>query len=196
MTWSLLGVLALPVLPGGWAFGAPVVISQDEVVGVEWVGEGHVRIEVAGGEAEILGVEGTDEVVVRCRFAGGKGQPGEPELPVYVLLMENPPEGKPRVSWRFEEETVVEGRVAPVMTHRPRYVDEGVYEREVVRVRSESVYSGAGIFPAKPVQIEWAKMGERGFLRVAFYPVRYEPLGETILVAERMVVDVMFGSED
>ncbi|MEE8392028.1 MAG: C25 family cysteine peptidase, partial [Anaerolineae bacterium] len=178
----------------------PVVLRADEMgVVLEWRAPAFSQQQVTGGDGRFyseLEAPGWIESMV----------PGQPQLPVASVLAVVPPTGEVtlRVQVMEQDRYPLSHPVVPAL--EPIVVGTAPDATiEWVWARNEQTYAtglgrsdrAAGLYPAEIVTLEEAgwQRGRR-LMRLTFFPLRFNPVGSALDVAQRVRVALGFSEEN
>ena len=182
----LLGAAPSLCFAASYVPGMRVVASDATGMTIEYVLPGY-RLEPVRTEAGTL-------QRVRVDGLAATVDEGQPELPMGGAWVALPPTGAASVRLLEEEiERVPDVDVSPV--YRPEFVRDASGAELPMRrfVRDSQAYARPGPYPQSSAALDgesWMRFQRVAALKV--YPIRYEAMSRTLLVAKRLVVRVDF----
>lgn len=119
--------------------------------------------------------------------------PGEPDVPVLVKVFKARPGRHARVA-SVSTDSIVEqtAAVLPRAFETVETVADNEVRRVTLREPAPAAYSSNGYWPDPQARVTEAAMGTNVYIRLAVYPVQYNPVTHTLRAAEKIRIRVSF----
>ena len=132
-------------------------------------------------------------VVVSAGKSAAVVNPGEPDVPVLVKVFKARPGRHARIASVSADATADQtAAVLPRSFETVETVADNEVRRVTVRNPNAVVYSANEFWPAPQARVTEAAMGTNVYIRLAVYPVQYNPVTQTIHMAEKIRIRVSF----
>ena len=118
---------------------------------------------------------------------------GEPDVPVLVRVFRARTGKTARIDQVVADDVREDhARVLPRSFETVETVSDNEVRRVTLREPKEAIYSVDGFWPEVQARVTEASMGTNTYVRLAVYPVQYNPVTQTLRTTEKLRVRVSF----
>lgn len=157
--------------------------------------EDSIDITLIPGPMQV--VTQAEGVVVSAGKNSAVVNPGEPDMPVLVRVFKARPGRHARIA-SVSADSIMDqaAAVLPRSFETVETVADNEVRRVTVRNPDTEIYSVNEFWPAPQARVTEAAMGTNVYIRLAVYPVQYNPVTKTLRVAGKVRVRVSFDESD